>query len=93
MRRRLALASLFLESDQSTITEIASFAVVVVGIDGVKERMWNSFAGIDWDALAVRGGEGGRVGEGQVRVGGPADEEVLQEVGVAGEAKGEFVGC
>ena len=55
--------------------------------------MRNPLTGIDGNALAIRGGKRGRVGDCQVCVGGPADEEVLEDFCVAGEAEGELVGC
>jgi len=96
-RRSLPLASLFLKSHQFTRTKVGSCPTADIAlcrrIHGIVKRVRNPFAGIDGNALGVWGREGGRQGEGEVCVGGPADEEVLQVVGVAGEAEGEFVGC
>ena len=95
MRRDLALTALFLESKQLARTEVASAPsfILVFIVDSIKERMRNPLTGIDGNALAIRGGKRGRVGDCQVCVGGPADEEVLEDFCVAGEAEGKLVGC
>lgn len=85
MRRNLSLTTLFLKSKQFAGGRSRNKSVApptAAFINSVEERMRDSFAGVYGDALGSSG-RGGRVGDGEDRFCGSADEEFLEVIFVA----------